>query len=106
MRLYRQAFNRLRGMFRAERRSPATCSQGFYLGRGSTTAGAAHLVMRVVALQLGGARQECNQLDQRYRGLREKATPSLPPATTAPPSAAGCRDDGHRPRRRSGDRPR
>jgi PAS domain S-box-containing protein len=86
MRLYEQAIQSAREHSFVQNEGVAhELAAGFYLGRGSTTAARAHLVDARSCFARWGALGKVQQLDQRYPWLREKAAPSLPPATIGTP---------------------
>jgi len=83
--------------------SPANLLQGFTLAAGPRPPRAAHLVDARSCFASWGALGKVQQLDQRYPWLREKATPSLPPATIAHPSSSWMSGRMVKARRRSGE---
>jgi PAS domain S-box-containing protein len=86
MRLYEQAIQSARAHSFVQNEGVAhELAAGFYLGRGSTTAARAHLVDARSCFARWGALGKVQQLDQRYPWLREKAAPSLSPATIGTP---------------------
>jgi PAS domain S-box-containing protein len=86
MRLYEQAIQSAREHSFVQNEGVAhELAAGFYLGRGSTTAARAHLVDARSCFARWGALGKVQQLDQRYPWLRERAAPSLPPATIGTP---------------------